>query len=67
MNLEDLIKAEINFLSDFGPIPALITTENETKLYNICELRIITINGEPYIKIEGQTSKEGDINNGKDN
>lgn len=53
MELEVLIGALIRFLSDFGSLPTLITTENETKLYQNCEIAIIYVNGEPVIKIEG--------------
>ena len=53
MELEVLIGALIRFLSDFGSLPTLITTENETKLYQNCEISIIYVNGDPVIKIEG--------------
>lgn len=59
MELENLVNALIRFLSDFGSLPTLITTENETKLYQNCEISIIYVSGEPMIKIEGNTT-EGD-------
>lgn len=61
MELEILINALIRFLGDFGNLPTLITTENETKLYQNCEISIIYVSGEPVIKIEGNG---GNSNNG---
>ena len=53
MELENLISALIRFLGDFGNLPALITTQDETKLYQNCEISIIYVSGQPVIKIEG--------------
>ena len=33
MELEKLMTALMHFLADFGSLPTLITTKNETKLY----------------------------------
>ena len=53
MELEKLVQALIRFLSDFGSLPTLITTQDETKLYQNCEISVIYVDGEPIIKIEG--------------
>lgn len=53
MELEKLMTALMHFLADFGSLPTLITTKNETKLYQNCEISIIYVEGQPVIKIEG--------------
>ncbi|MBR2507687.1 MAG: hypothetical protein IKB70_12570 [Bacilli bacterium] len=60
MELESLVNALIRFLSDFGNLPTLITTQDETKLYQNCEISIIYVSGEPMIKIEGNREEGED-------
>ena len=58
MELEKLVQALIRFLSDFGSLPTLITTQDETKLYQNCEISVIYVDGEPIIKIEGNRGEQ---------
>lgn len=58
MELENLVHTLINILSDFGTIKTFITTENECRTYNGCEMKVLNIDGELYLKVEGKNYKE---------
>lgn len=70
MELEHLVHVLIEILSEFGNINTFITTENEWRTYHRAECRVLLVNGEPTLKIEGlqlpelNKNKEEDIENG---
>ena len=70
MDLEHLVHVLIDILSEFGNIKTFITTENEWRTYHRAECRVLLMEGEPTLKIEGlqlpeQTgNKEEEIEDG---
>ena len=58
MELEALVHCLIEILTDHGTLKTYITTENESKLYNVAELKVINMGDDLILKIEGMTQEE---------